>query len=124
VWYLCNGIDKPFFAKLLAAFARQTRAGRDRIIVLQLDNAGWQGPQNLPVPDGIRLVYSRRTAPNYSPPSASGPSSTNRSSTSTSKPSMTLMPLFAQRYCILLDTPDVIKSHTKFHRWPKPRQPI
>ena len=35
VWYLSNGIDKPFFAKLLAAFARQTGAGRDRIIVLQ-----------------------------------------------------------------------------------------
>jgi len=30
----------------------------------------------------------------------------------------------AQRCCILLDTPDVIKSHTKFHWWPKPRQPI
>jgi hypothetical protein len=24
VWYLSNGIDKPFFAKLLAAFARET----------------------------------------------------------------------------------------------------
>jgi hypothetical protein len=25
--------------------------------VLQLDNAGWHTPENLPVPDGIRLVY-------------------------------------------------------------------
>jgi hypothetical protein len=49
VWYLSNGIDKPFFAKLLAAFARETGAGRDCIIVLQLDNAGWHGPENLPV---------------------------------------------------------------------------
>jgi hypothetical protein len=31
VWYLSNGIDKPFFAKLLEAFARETGAGRDRI---------------------------------------------------------------------------------------------
>src|SRR5262244_1079105 len=28
VWYLSNGIDKPFFAKLLAAFARETGAGQ------------------------------------------------------------------------------------------------
>jgi len=25
--------------------------------VLQIDNAGWHGPQNLAVPDGIRLVF-------------------------------------------------------------------
>jgi len=28
--------------------ARQTWAGHDRIIVLQLDNAGWYGPENQP----------------------------------------------------------------------------
>ena len=36
--------------------ARQTGANHDRIIVLQLDNARWHGPENLPVPDGIRPV--------------------------------------------------------------------
>jgi hypothetical protein len=66
-WYLSNGIDKPFFAKLLAAFARQTGAGRDRIIVLQLDNAGWHGPENLPVPDGIKLVYQPPRGPELQP---------------------------------------------------------
>jgi transposase len=55
------------FAKLLAAFARQTGAGRDRIIVLQLDNAGWHGPKNLPVTDGIRLVYQPPRSPELQP---------------------------------------------------------
>jgi len=63
VWYLSNGINKPFFAELLKAFARETGAGRERIIILALDNAGWHGPQNLPVPEGVRLVYQ----PSYSP---------------------------------------------------------
>jgi hypothetical protein len=57
---MSNGIDKAFFAKLLEAFALETGAGHDRIIVLQLDNAGWHSPGNLPVPDGIRLVYQPR----------------------------------------------------------------
>jgi hypothetical protein len=37
VWYLSNGIDKPFFAELLKAFARTTGAGRaqDRAAVRQ-----------------------------------------------------------------------------------------
>jgi hypothetical protein len=96
VWYLSNGIDKPFFAKLLAAFARQTRAGRDRIIVLQLDNAGWHGPENLPVPDCIKLVYQPPRSPELQPAerlwSPCRPLSTNRSSTSILQPSMILMP--------------------------------
>jgi hypothetical protein len=34
--YLANGVSKPFFAELLATFAREAGAGRDRIIVLVL----------------------------------------------------------------------------------------
>jgi transposase len=66
VWFLSNGLDKPFFAKLLEAFARETGAGRDRIIVLQLDNAGWHTPENLLVPDGIRLVLPATSHPRTS----------------------------------------------------------
>ena len=38
-------------------------AGRERHIVLVLDNAGWHGPEGLAVPDGIGLVF----LPPYSP---------------------------------------------------------
>src|SRR3712207_739079 len=52
VWYLSAGLSKPFFAALLAAFARETGAGRERHIVLVLDNAGWHGPGKLGRPRG------------------------------------------------------------------------
>jgi transposase len=67
VWYLSNGINKPFFAELLSAFARETGAGRERIIILALDNAGWHGPQNLPVPEGVRWVYQPAYSPELQP---------------------------------------------------------
>lgn len=67
VWYVANGIDKAFFEKLLADFARATGAGRDRIILLVLDNAGWHTLQNLAVPDGIRLVYLPPYTPEIQP---------------------------------------------------------
>src|SRR3954467_3684433 len=50
-WYISNGVSKPFFAALLALFAREAGAGRDRIIVLGLDSAGWHTAPNLAVPD-------------------------------------------------------------------------
>jgi hypothetical protein len=72
-------------AALLALFAREAGAGRDRIIVLGLDNAGWHTAPNLAVPDGLRLVYLPDTRPNCSPPSTSGLFWMSRSSTATSR---------------------------------------
>ena len=62
-WSISNGISKPFFAALLALFAREAGAGHERIIALGLDNAGWHTAPNLVVPEGLRLVY----LPGYSP---------------------------------------------------------
>ena len=67
VWYLSSGVSKVFFAALLAAFARETGAGHERSIVLTLDNAGWHTQPNLPVPDGIRLVYLPAYTPELQP---------------------------------------------------------
>lgn len=56
-WYLSTGVSKQEFEALLALFAREAGAGRDRVILLVLDNAGWHSPPGLAVPHGIRLVY-------------------------------------------------------------------
>jgi transposase len=66
-WSVSNGVSKPFFAALLARFAREAGAARERIIVLGLDNAGWPTAPNLAVPDGIRLVYLPRSSPELQP---------------------------------------------------------
>src|SRR3954466_7927793 len=62
-WYISNGVSKPFFAALLALFAREAGAGRDRIIVLGLGSAGWHTAPNLVVAEGLRPAY----LPPYSP---------------------------------------------------------
>ncbi|MDE3174608.1 MAG: transposase, partial [Pseudomonadota bacterium] len=49
------------------AFAEEAGAGRDRIIVLLIDNAGWHGPANLNVPDGVRLVFLPPYTPELQP---------------------------------------------------------
>jgi transposase len=56
-------LSKPFFEALLAAFAQETGAARERHILLVLDNAGWHGPKGSAVPEGISLVF----LPPYSP---------------------------------------------------------
>jgi transposase len=62
-WRVANGVSKPFFEELLRAFAEEAGAGKDRIVVLVLDNAGWRAEAGLVVPDGVRLVF----LPPYTP---------------------------------------------------------
>jgi transposase len=119
VWFVSNGIDKPFFAKLLASFARQVGAGRERIIVLQLDNAGWHTPQNLPVPDGVRLVYQPAYTPELQPAEhlwalVDEPLVNKHFQTIDE-----LDAVVASRCRDLLDVPSTIASLTNFHWWPK-----
>jgi DDE superfamily endonuclease len=82
-WYLSNGVSKEFFEALLETFAREAEAGLSRIILLVLDNAGWHGPANLKIPDGIRLIHLPPYSPELQPPKLFGRLSTSRSSTST-----------------------------------------
>ena len=67
VWYIAEAISKEMFELMLDGFARSAGAGPAKRIVLQLDNAGWHGPENLLVPDGIRLVFQPAHSPELQP---------------------------------------------------------
>ena len=66
-WYISNGVSKPLFEALLRLFAEEAGAGRDRRIVLVLDNAGWHGESGLAVPDGLRLLFQPAYTPEVQP---------------------------------------------------------
>ncbi len=121
VWYLSTGLSKPFFAALLAAFARDVGAGCLRHIVLVLDNAGWHGPKGLPVPDGISLVFLPPCSPELQPaerlwPLVDEPVANRHFATLDD-----LDAVVAER-CRRLDA-TTIKPHTDFHWWPRPAKP-
>jgi hypothetical protein len=121
VWFLSNGLSKPFFAALLAAFARELGAGRERHVVLVLDNAGWHGPKGLVVPDGVTLVFLPPHSPELQPaerlwPLVDEPVANRHFATLDD-----LDAVVAER-CRRLDPP-MIKPHTHFHWWPNSVQP-
>jgi transposase len=121
VWYLASGLSKPFFADLLATFARETGAGRERSIVLALDNAGWHGPEGLAVPDGIRLAF----LPPYSPelqPAERLWSLLDEPIVNRHVVSLTELDAIIAERCRRLDAAS-IKPHTNFHWWPQPANP-
>ena len=119
VWYLSNGIDKPFFEKLLADFARTVGAGRGRIIVLVLDGAGWHTEPGLAVPDGLRLVYLPPYTPELQPAEHLWPLVDEPVVNQHFETIDDLDALLAQRCCFLHHDRQFVAAHTNFHWWPK-----
>ena len=125
-WYLADGVSKPFFAALLALlalFAREAGAGRERTIVLAIDNAGWHTEPGLAVPDGIRLVYLPPYSPELQPaeclwPALGEPLANRHFAT------LAEVDAAVARRCLALDAdPDLVRGRTGFHWWPKPLLP-
>jgi transposase len=121
IWHLSTGLSKPSFAAPLAAFARRTGAGRERHIVLVLDDAGRHRPEGLTVPDGIGLMFLPPYSPERQPaerlwPLVDEPIVDRRFSTLAD-----LEAAIAER-CRRLEAA-AIRPHTDFHWWPKPIAP-
>jgi transposase len=120
-WYVSNGVSKPFFEALLALFAREAGAGRERIIVLGLDTAGWHTEPNLVVPDGIRLVYLPRYSPELQPAEHLWPV-LDEPLVNRYFETLTDLEQAVTERCRILHG-DQLKPGTNFHWWPKPIVP-
>ena len=121
VWSVSNGVSKPFFAALLALFAREAGAGRDRIIVLGLDSAGWHTAPNLVVPEGLRLAYLPPYSPELQPAEHLWPVPDEPLANHYFGTPADLEHVVTER-CRVLHR-DQLKPGTNFHWWPKPDIP-
>ena len=124
-WYVSNGISKPFFAGLLALFAREAGAGRERMIVLGLDSAGWHTEPNLVVQDGIRLAYLPPYAPELQPAEHLWPvlwPVLDEPLANQSFETLADLERAVAERCLVLDG-DQLSLGTNFHWWPKPTKP-
>jgi transposase len=121
VWNVANAVCKEMFELILADFAKSVGAGPNKRIVLQLDNAGWHGPQNLVVPDGIRLVFQPAYSPELQPAEhlwafVDEPLANRCFDTIDS-----LDKAVADRCVGLTHQLDTIRKSTLFHWWPRPQ---
>jgi transposase len=119
VWNVSNCICKEMFDAILADFAKSVGAGASKRIVLQLDKAGWHGPENLTVPDGIRLVFQPSHSPELQPAEHLWPlvdePLVNRYFATIDD----LDRAVAERCVNLIAQCDVIRANTLFYWWPR-----
>jgi hypothetical protein len=118
VWNIANAVCKELFGLILVDFARSAGAGADKRIVLQLDNAGWHGPENLAVPDGIRLVFQPAHSPELQPAEHLWPFVDEPLANRCFATIESLDHALAERCLALTNQFDTIRKSTLFHWWP------
>src|ERR1700758_417752 len=97
--------------------------GRERFIVPALANARSHGPENLPGPDGIRLVYQPSYSPELQPAEHLWPLVDEPLVNKHFETIDDLDTAVAKRCCTLHEDQKTIAKSTKFHWWPKSIKP-
>ena len=119
VWNIGNSVCKEMFELTLADFAKSVGAGANNRIVLQLDNAGWHGPENLAVPDGIRLVFQPVYSPELQPAEHLWPFVDEQLANRCFETIEALDQAIGDRRVALTQQLDMIRDSTLFHWWPR-----
>ncbi|WP_284247362.1 IS630 family transposase [Methylobacterium haplocladii] len=122
-WYVGNGVSKPLFEGLLAAFAREAGAGPQRAVILLLDGAGWHTESGLRIPEGLRLVYLPPYTPELQPAERLwrlvDEPIVNRHFDTLAE----IQDRVEQRCRRLEAQPDTLRANTLFHWWPQKPKP-
>ena len=106
-----------------APVCREAGAGRERIIVLVLDNAGWHGEAGLAVPEGVRLVFQPAYTPEVQPAETLW-TLVDEPVVNKHIPTLEALDQIISMRCAALATErEKIKSQAGFHWWPKIANP-
>jgi transposase len=120
VFHLASTVSIPLFEIELAAFARHDGAGPTKQIVLVLDRAGWKPASGrLKVPEHLRLLFLPPYSPELQPAEHLWPL-TNTALVNRHFASIDELEEAQAERCVAFQArPDLIRSTTCFHWWPK-----
>jgi len=119
IFHLATSVNLELFAVELAAFAQADGAGPRKQIVLVLDRAGWHASLKLRVPEHVHLLFLPAFSPELQPAEHLWPL-TNAALVNRHFASIEELEEAQLARCAALQRrPDLIRSATLFHWWPK-----
>ncbi len=119
LWHIGTSVSIELFSASLNAFAQQAGAGPAKQIVLVLDRAGWHTSPKLRVPDHVHLLFLPAFSPELQPAEHLWPLSDTALANRHFATIDELEDAQAERCVVLQARPDLIRSTTLFHWWPK-----
>lgn len=119
-WHLMPRVNHQWLQASLHDFAQQQGVGKDKIIMLVVDNAGWHRTEKLEIPEGIELLFLPAYSPELQPAerlwSLVDEPIVNKAIESLE----VLEEMIAQRCCTLSEKFQTqIQRLTNYHWWPQ-----
>jgi hypothetical protein len=118
-WLLLPTVSIAAFTAALAHFAALVGAGPTKRILLVVDQAGWHISPQVELPEGIQLVFQPPYSPEVQPAERLWPLTNEALANRTFRSLDELDAVLGDRCVQLAEQPDVIRSHTLFHWWPR-----
>ena len=119
IFHLASSVSIPLFETELAAFAREVGASPGKQIVLVLDGAGWHTSRRLRVPEHVHLLFLQAYSPELQPAEHLWPLTNTVLGNAHFATIEDLEDAQAARCVALQARPDLVRSATLFHWWPK-----
>lgn len=123
-WWLLPTVNTEIFNKVLADLAREFDLGKNKRILLVLDQAGWHRSNELKIPEGIDLLDLPPYSPQLQPAERLWPLVDEVVANNTPKDLNQLEELLVYRCQRLMKEHELIRGLTCYHWWPKTRDII
>lgn len=123
-WCLLSQVNTAAMALALATFARDEGIDADHRAVVVLDRAGWHVSADLPLPDGIDLVFLPAYSPELQPAERLWPL-VDEPIANRAFPTLDALEDVLVDRCRTLDAdPQRLRAHTLYHWWPREPPPV
>jgi transposase len=119
-WLILPTVSAQAFSIALENFAREVGAGKKKRIVLVVDKAAWHtAKKDLEVPEGVHLEYLPSHSPELQPSERLWPLSNEGVANRYFEEIEELEEVLGARCVALSDKPELIRSYTRYHWWPR-----
>lgn len=119
-WLILPTVNKELFSMALGEFAKELGVGKDKHIILVLDQAGWHTSSGeVEVPEGIHLEFLPTGSPELQPAERLWPLTNEAIANSLFEEIEQMEEALVKRCVQLLDQSGTIRDLTNYHWWPQ-----
>jgi transposase len=122
-WLILPTVSVEVFSQALAELAQFLGVGRDKHLILVLDQAGWHTSERVVVPEGIHLLFQPAYSPELQPAERLWEVTDEALANEHFDTIEALVDAQVARCQTVRGMPDAIRSRTNYHWWPEVAAP-
>jgi transposase len=118
-WLILPTVNTQLFSMALGEFAKEIGAGKEKHVLLVLDQAGWHTGGEVEIPEGIHLEFLPSGSPELQPAERLWPLTNEALANRLFEEIEEIEEILMERCLELLDQAETIRNLTNYHWWPQ-----